>query len=98
MFDGIDARLEEGSIDQEAGSWRAVASAWVLVIVFLLVLAGAGALTALYGGSQSDRPLAGAVIPHHDPCVGPGLPTSSGANGCKTAPLSGNWGTYSNFW
>jgi len=98
MFDGIDARLDEDNVEQVVGSWRAVASAWALVLVFLLFLAGAGAWMSLHGGSQPDRPQAGVVIPHHDPCVGPGLPTASGANGCKTAPLGDNWGTYSNFW
>jgi hypothetical protein len=78
MFDGIDARLAEESIDRRDGSWRTVASAWALVLALMVVLAGGGAMAFLHSHSQPDRPLAGSVIPQHDPCVGPGVASAPG--------------------
>src|SRR5215831_16218637 len=78
MFDGIDARLAEESIDRRDGSWRVVASAWALVLALMVVLAGAVAMACLHDHAQPDHLLAGAVIPQHDPCVGPGVASAPG--------------------
>lgn len=88
MFDGIDARLDEGIVDRQARSWDALASAWVLVLVLMVLLAGVGALACLRNASQPDRPPAGAVIPQHDPCSGPGLRSAPGTDGCENMPLT----------
>ncbi len=88
MFDGIDARLAEESIDRRVGGWRIVASAWALVLALLVALAGTGALERLRNASQPHRPPAGAVIPQHNPCSGPGLRSVPGADGCDVIPLN----------
>lgn len=98
MFDGIDARLAEESIDRHVGGWRMVASAWVLVAGFMVLLAGIGALICLRTASQPDRLLTGAVIPQHDPCVGAGLASAASADGCESVPLSPDLSTWSNYW
>jgi hypothetical protein len=88
MFDGIDARLAEESIDRHVGGWHIVASAWALVVGLMVLLTGVGALLCLRNASQPDRPLAGAIIPQHDACVGPGLASAPGADGCENMPLT----------
>ena len=98
MFDGIDARPAEESIDRRVGGWRIVASAWALVLALLVVLAGTGALECLRNTSQPDRPPAGAVIPQHDPCSGSGLRSVPGTDGCDIIPLSPGTVTWSNYW
>jgi hypothetical protein len=98
MFDGIDARLAEESIDRRDGGWRTVASAWTLVLVLMVLLAGIGVLACLRSTPPLDRPLAGVVIPQHDPCVGPGLASAQGTDGCESMPLRPDISTWSNYW
>jgi len=98
MFDGIDARLAEESIDRRDGSWRTVASAWALVLALMVVLAGGGAMAFLHSHSQPDRLLAGSVIPQHDPCVGPGVASAPGIDGCESVPLRRDFSGWSNYW
>ena len=99
MFDGIDARLAEESIDRRDGSWRVVASAWALVLALMVLLAGAGAMACLHGHGQPDHLLAGAVIPQHDPCVGPGVASApEGVDGCESVPLRRDFSGWSNYW
>jgi hypothetical protein len=99
MFDGIEivGTHDDGS-ERQVGGWRVVASAWAVVLVFLILLGGVSAVACQHGGAAPLRPLAGAVIPQHDPCVGPGIPSAQGMDGCKTIPLVQNWANYSNFW
>ena len=97
MFDGIDARLAEESIDRRDSGWRIVASAWALVLALLVVLAGTGAMECLRNTSQPDRPPAGAVIPQHDPCVGPGIASAPGVDGCESVPLRRDFSGWSNY-
>jgi hypothetical protein len=98
MFDGIDARLAEESIDRRDSSWRIVASAWAFVLALMVLLAGAGALAYLHHHAQPDHLLAGAVIPQHDPCVGPGVASAPGVDGCESAPLRRDFSGWSNYW
>ena len=98
MFDGIDARLAEESIDRRVGGWRIVASAWALVLALMVVLAGAVAMACLHGRAQPDDLLAGAVIPQHDPCVGPGVASAPGVDGCESVPLRRDFSRWSNYW
>ncbi|HYZ41056.1 MAG TPA: hypothetical protein VE687_10590, partial [Stellaceae bacterium] len=88
--DELDAESER------AGSWGAVFSAWALVVLFLLLLAGVSAVACPRPGSHPPRHLAGAVIPQHDPCVGPGLASAPDTDGCKNVPLT--WASYANYW
>jgi hypothetical protein len=50
-----------------AGGWRGAASAWMVVVIFVVLFATAEALAALHGASPHRDSLAGAVIPRHDP-------------------------------
>ena len=88
MFEGIEIRLERDGIERQVVSWRTLASAWALVLVLMVLFAGGSALACLHGRPHPDRPLAGAVIPQHDPCVGPGLASAPGHDGCESMPLS----------
>ena len=85
MFDGIDARLAEESIDRRVGGWRIIASAWALVLALLVVLAGTGVVECLRNASQ------------HDPCSGPGLRSAPGADGCEIIPPNPDIFTWSNY-
>ena len=98
MFDGIDARLAEESIERRDSSWRVVASAWALVLALMVVLAGAVAMACLYDHAQPDHLLAGAIIPQHDPCVGPGLASAPGVDGCESVPLRRDFSGWTNYW
>ena len=98
MFDGIDARLAEESIDRRVGGWRVLASAWALVLALMVPLAGAGAMACLHGHGQPDHLLAGAVIPQHDPCVGLGVASVPGIDGCESVPLRRDVSGWSNYW
>jgi hypothetical protein len=97
MIDAIGLNHAQENGDQRLGGWRVVASAWALLLLFLLLLAGVSAVACPRGGVQPDRHLAGAVIPQHDPCVGPGVPSAQGVDGCKTTPLGQNWPSYANY-
>ena len=72
-------------IELERGDWRVVASAWVLLLVFFLLLAGASAVACPRAQPHSHRHPAGAVIPQHDPCIALGVPSAQGVDGCKSA-------------
>jgi hypothetical protein len=98
MFDGIDARLEEDVVDRRVGGWDIVASAWALVLMLMVLLAGIGVLACVRSPSQPDRPIAGAVIPEHDPCIAPGLASAQGVDGCDSIPLKPDMSTWSNYW
>ncbi len=68
------------------------------VLLFLLLLAGVSAVACPRGDSHPQRHLASAVIPQHDPCVGPGVPSAQGIDGCKTTPLGQNWTSAGTYW
>lgn len=98
MIDAIEREGADESDDRQIGGWRVVASAWALVLLFLLLLAGVSAVACPRADSHAQRRLASAVIPQHDPCVGPGVPSAQGVDGCKTIPLGQNWTSAGTYW
>ena len=94
MIDAMQRGEAQESGDRQTGGWRVVASAWALLLLFLLLLAGVSAVACPRADLQPQRPLARAAIPQHDPCVGPGVPSAQDLNGCKTTPLHQNGASY----
>lgn len=97
MFDSIEIGPERDSSGQQVGGWRVVASAWVVVLVFMLLLGGVSAVACQHS-SAAVRPLAGAVIPHHDPCSVGGALSAPGRDGCKRVSLSVDRSHWSDYW
>jgi hypothetical protein len=87
MIDAIELERAQPADDRQIGGWRVVAAAWAVLLVFLLLLAAVNAVACPRAETHPHRPLASAVIPQHDPCVGPGVPSAQGVDGCKTIPL-----------
>ena len=98
MFDRIDIGREQDGNERQVGGWRVVASAWVLVLVFLLLLGGVSAVACQHSGGAPLRPLARAAIPQHDPCSGPGVPSAPGTDGCKSIQLTHDRSHWSDYW
>jgi hypothetical protein len=96
MIDAIERAHD--SVDRQVGGWRGVVSAWGLLLLFLLLLAGVSAVACPRSEPQPHRHLAAVTIPQHDPCVGPGLPSAPDVDGCKIIPLSRNWAGYDTYW
>jgi hypothetical protein len=67
MPGGIEGARELGIAERSVGDWRIVTSAWLVAIVFVVVLAAADALALLHSTSSREASLASAVIPRHDP-------------------------------
>jgi hypothetical protein len=89
MIEGFEYPRGQESIDPKFRGWRIIASAWALALMLVISLAGARALACLHPGPQphAHRHLAGAVIPQHDACVGPGVPSAPGIDGCQIIPV-----------
>ena len=98
MIDAIERERAQPADNCQIGGWRVVASAWALVVLFLLLLAGVSAVACTRAETHPQRHLASAVIPQHDPCVGPGVPSAQGVDGCKTTPLGQNWTSAGTYW
>jgi hypothetical protein len=98
MIDAIEREGAHESDDRQIGSWRVVAAALVVLLFFLLLLAGVSAVACTRADSHPQRHLASAVIPQHHPCVGPGVPSAQGVDGCKTIPLGQNWTSAGTYW
>jgi hypothetical protein len=98
MFDRIDIGREQDGRERQVGGWRVVASAWVLVLVFLLLLGGVSAVAGQHRGAAPLRPPIGAFIPQHDPCSGPGVPSAPGRDGCKSIQLTPDRSHWSDYW
>jgi hypothetical protein len=98
MIDAIERDGAHDSGDRQIGGWRVVAAAWALLLFFLLLLAGVSAVACTRADSHPQRHLASAVIPQHAPCVGPGVPSAQGIDGCKTIPLGQNWTSAGTYW
>lgn len=94
MVEDLERRREQGSNDRHFGSWHGIVSAWALVLGFVFLLAGVSAVACLRGGIHSDGHLAGAVIPRHDSCGGPGIASVAGVDGCQGAPLNQDRSAY----
>jgi hypothetical protein len=98
MIDAIERDGAHDGGDRQIGGWRVVAAAWALLLFFLLLLAGVSAVACTRADSHPQRHLASAVIPQHAPCVGPGVPSAQGIDGCKTIPLGQNWTSAGTYW
>jgi hypothetical protein len=98
MIDAIELEPAKSADDRQIGGWRVVAAAWAVLLLFLLMLAGVSAVACTRADSHPQRHLASAVIPQHHPCVGPGVPSAQGVDGCKTIPLHQNWTTAGTYW
>jgi hypothetical protein len=87
MIDDLGREQREG--DRQFANWRVVIAAWAVVVIFFLLFTGATAVACLRHGLHQDnhQKLAGAVIPRHDACVGPGIASAAGANGCENLPV-----------
>jgi len=93
MIDAIELEREPETGPQ-IGSWRVVASAWGFLGVLLLLMAGVSAAACPRSDSHPHRQVARAVIPQHDPCIGPGIPSAPDIDGCKTIPLNQSLSAY----
>ena len=94
MIDAIERERAQPADDRQIGNWRIVASAWALLLLFLLLFAGVSAVACPRGISQPHRHLARVSIPEHDPCGGSGIPSAHTIDGCAGAPISENRSAY----
>jgi hypothetical protein len=90
MFGDVGRARGDKSPDRQFGDWRIVVSAWLLVVVFVMLLAAVDALACRRVASHPNPHFAGAVLPQHDPCAGPGIPSAVNIDGCESAPLGGD--------
>jgi hypothetical protein len=88
MFTDVGREYEPEGTDRQFGGWRVIASAWALVLLFVILFTGAEALACRSGSVHAAKHLAGAVIPQHDPCSGPGVRSTPGPNGCARISAS----------
>jgi hypothetical protein len=98
MIDALELAPAQPTDGRQIGGWHVVAAAWALLLLFLLLLAGVSAVACTRSDSHPQRPLASAVIPQHDPCVGPGIASAQDVDGCKTIPLGQSWTTAGTYW
>jgi len=91
MLEGIEPKPESERHDRLAAGWGVIVSAWVLVALFVILLAGAQALASYHAAAPRHPELAGAVIPRHDPAsAGIGVPCASLFDECaKSAATLG---------
>ncbi|MBO0736266.1 MAG: hypothetical protein J2P48_06820 [Alphaproteobacteria bacterium] len=89
MIEYVERKLGQDVGERQTGSWRVVVSAWVLVLLFILLTTAAEAVACLRGGAHHDhgQTFARTVIPRHDACGGPGVPSAPGLDGCQNVPL-----------
>jgi hypothetical protein len=87
MIGDVERRHWQESSDRQVTSWRVVISAWLLVLIFIMLLTGAKAVARLYAGPHHHGHLAGAMIPRHDACSGPEIASAPGLNGCENLPV-----------
>jgi hypothetical protein len=66
MVDSINPEPQPDGIDRLSGSWRAVAAAWAVVVLLVVLFAGAEAFAARHITPPRHTALAGAVIPRHN--------------------------------
>jgi hypothetical protein len=59
-----------------SASWRAIIAAWVLVVLLVILSAGAEALASRHHAAPQRADVAGAVIPRHDPACA-SIPTAT---------------------
>jgi hypothetical protein len=82
MFEGVEPE-PEAVCDPQSGGWRGVVSAWALVILLVMLLAGTQAVAAHHVAGGAHPKLAGVVIPRHDPAsAGVGVPCAAPLGQC----------------
>jgi len=67
MVDSMNPEPQSDSTDRLPGSWRAVVAAWALVLLLVVLSAGAEAFAARHATAPGHARVAGVVIPRHDP-------------------------------
>jgi hypothetical protein len=67
MVDEVRPEPEPECQYRLSAGWRAVIAAWVLVVLLVIVSAGAEALASRHRAAPQTANVAGAVIPRHDP-------------------------------
>ena len=67
MVDSMNPEPQPDGTDRLPGSWRAIAAAWALVVLLVVLSAGAEAFAARHGTAPGHARVTGAVIPRHDP-------------------------------
>jgi hypothetical protein len=73
MLEEIEWAREVGSAESSLGGWSAIAAAWLVAIIFVLLFATGEALASRHNSVPRESSLGGAVIPRHDPkqpCTG----------------------------
>ena len=82
MLEGTEPELEPVS-ERVLPGWRSVVSAWVFVLLLVILFAGTQALASRHHTLRSPATLAGATIPRHDPAsVGVGVPCAAPLEQC----------------
>jgi hypothetical protein len=67
MVDSIYPEPQPDCTDRLPVSWRAIAAAWALVALLMVLFTGAEAFAARHATAPGHARVAGAVIPRHDP-------------------------------
>jgi hypothetical protein len=67
MLDDIRREPEPELKDRLSAGWRVVIAAWALVVLLVVLSAGAEALASRHHAAPYKIDVAGAVIPRHDP-------------------------------
>ena len=67
MVDSINPEPQPDCADRLPGSWRAIAAAWALVALLMVLFTGAEAFAARHAVAPGRAHVIGAVIPRHDP-------------------------------
>ncbi len=67
MVDDVKREPEPEGKDRLSVSWRVVIAAWALVVLLVVLSAGAEALASRHRAAPQQADLVGAVIPRHDP-------------------------------
>ena len=82
MLEGVEPK-HEPVYDRHSAGWRGVVSAWALVLLLVVLLAGTQALASRRSTAPSQATLAGAVIPRHDPASARvGVPCAAPLDAC----------------
>jgi hypothetical protein len=69
MSEPIERASASDAAERSLGGWRAIASAWLVAMIFALVFAAADAVASRHEPQRGKSYLAGVEIPRHDPSV-----------------------------
>jgi hypothetical protein len=82
MLESIEPKFEH-EYDRYSGGWRAILSAWALVLLLAITFAGTQAFASRRDAAPDHAKRAGAVIPRHDPArAGVGVPCAAPLDAC----------------